>query len=85
MHTMKQIFVTQKEVEDYQPKTIVQTTYITPSRSIDVYNDGMVFYNDDGLYFSIYESVQDYYNDELPLESFDSEEEAEYFIQHYTL
>lgn len=82
---MKQIFVTQKEVEDYQPKTIVQTTYITSSRSIDVYNDGMVFYNDDGLYFSIYENVQDFYNDELPLESFDSEEDAEYFIQHYTL
>jgi len=69
-------------------KTIEKTEYITSSRSYDIYSDGMILFNYDGLYFSVYENITNFVNDvhgESRLKCYANEYAAENFIQNYTI
>lgn len=69
-------------------KTIQDTHYITSSRSYDIYSDGMILFNYDGLYFSVYKSMEDFVNDvhgENRLKCYANEDAADNFIQNYII
>lgn len=67
-----------------QGKYIVEEGAFTASRTWEKYNDGMIFFNKDGLYYYVYANMTDFANSE-EIECFDDEEEAFEFLQSYKI